>query len=74
MLRPKYNLLIQVLVVIHKNYNKENLALKLYLELKELNYEGIITKYYVTKIDTGEKLEVDEVQYELRREINSITE
>ena len=33
-------------------------ALKFYLELKELNYEGIITKYYVTKIDTGEKLEI----------------
>ena len=44
-------------------------ALKLYLELKELNYEGIITKYYVTKIDSGEKLEVDEVQYELFKKL-----
>ena len=46
-----------------------NNALKLYLELKELNYEGIITKYYVTKIDTGEKLEVDSVQYELYKKL-----
>ena len=44
-------------------------ALKFYIELKELNYEGIITKYYVTKIDTGEKLEVDEVQYELFKKL-----
>ena len=46
-----------------------NNALKLYLELKELNYEGIITKYYVTKIDTGEKLEVVSVQYELYKKL-----
>ncbi len=46
-----------------------NNALKLYLELKELNYEGIITKYYVTKIDTGEKLEVDSAQYELYKKL-----
>ena len=46
-----------------------NNALKLYLELKELNYEGIITKYYVTKIDTGEKLDVDSVQYELYKKL-----
>ena len=44
-------------------------ALKLYLELKDLNYEGIITKYYVTKIETGEKLEVDPVQYELYKKL-----
>ena len=44
-------------------------ALKLYLELKELNYQGIITKYYVTKIDTGEKLEVDSMQYELFKKL-----
>ncbi len=30
-------------------------ALKFYIELKELNYQGIVTKYYVTKIDTGKK-------------------
>ena len=46
-----------------------NTALKFYLELKDLNYEGIITKYYVTKIDTGEKLEVDSVQYELYKKL-----
>ena len=44
-------------------------ALKFYIELKEINYEGIVTKYYVTKIDTGEKLEVDEVQYELYKKL-----
>ena len=44
-------------------------ALLFYLELKELNYQGIVTKYFVTKIDTGEKLEVDEVQYELFKKL-----
>ncbi len=51
------------------NASDWNTALKLYLELKDLNYEGIITKYYVTKIDTGEKLEVDPVQYELYKKL-----
>ena len=51
------------------NASDWNNALKLYLELKDLNYEGIITKYYVTKIDTGEKLEVDSVQYELYKKL-----
>ena len=51
------------------NASDWNNALKLYRELKDLNYEGIITKYYVTKIDTGEKLEVDPVQYELYKKL-----
>jgi tetratricopeptide (TPR) repeat protein len=44
-------------------------ALKYYIELKELNYKGVVTKYYVTKLDTGEKLEVDSMEYELFKKL-----
>jgi len=44
-------------------------ALKYYIELKELNYKGVVTKYYVTKLDTGEKLEVDSMEYVLFKKL-----
>ena len=46
-----------------------NTALKYYSELKNINYQGIVTKYFVTQLDTGEKLEVDSDEYGLYKKL-----
>ncbi len=39
------------------------LALEYYLKLKEVNYSGIVTKYFVTEVATGEEREVSNTEY-----------
>ena len=39
------------------------LALEYYLMLKEMNYTGIVTKYFVTEVATGEESEVSNAEY-----------
>ena len=54
-----------------KNYDK---ALLYYLELKDLNYTGIVTEYFVTKVSSGveEKVSEDEYKvYEKSKEYNN---
>ncbi len=45
-----------------KNYDT---ALKHYIELKELNYTGIVDEFYVTNKSTGIEEKVDESQYKV---------
>jgi tetratricopeptide (TPR) repeat protein len=42
-----------------------DLALEYYNQLKEINYTGIVTKYYVTEIESGAEMEVNESEYKL---------
>jgi tetratricopeptide (TPR) repeat protein len=46
------------------NAAEYEMALDLYLQLKNINYQGIATKYYVTITESGEKTEVDAIQFE----------
>ena len=39
------------------------LALEYYLKLKEVNYSGVVTKYFVTEVATGEEREVSNTEY-----------
>ena len=39
------------------------LALEYYLMLKEMNYTGVVTKYFVTEVATGEESEVSNAEY-----------
>ena len=45
-----------------KNYDK---ALLHYLELKDLNYTGIVTEYFVTNISSGVEEKVSESEYKV---------
>lgn len=48
-------------------------ALSFYLKLKELNYTGIIKKYYVTEKDTQVESEVSKQEYDLYKKSKSYT-
>lgn len=45
-----------------KDYDR---ALEYYFELKEIQYTGITTKYYVTEVATNQEVEVSEMEYGL---------
>lgn len=45
------------------NAKEYPLALEYYLMLKEMNYTGIVTKYFVTEVATGEESEVSNAEY-----------
>ncbi|MDA9184083.1 hypothetical protein OAD92_02650 [Flavobacteriaceae bacterium] len=45
------------------NANDYPLALEYYLLLKEIKYEGVVTKYFVTEVATGEEREVSNTEY-----------
>jgi tetratricopeptide (TPR) repeat protein len=47
------------------NGNEYKMALAYYVKLKELNYTGIITKYFATPLETGIEKEISEVEYPL---------
>lgn len=47
------------------NASEYELALTRYIELKDIQYTGIITKYYATAVDTGEESEVSATEYEI---------
>lgn len=47
------------------NASEYELALTRYIELKDIQYTGIVTKYYATAIDTGEESEVSATEYEI---------
>ena len=42
-----------------------DVALEYYIQLKEMNYTGVVTKYYVTEIESGDETEVTESEYNL---------
>jgi len=46
-------------------------ALEYYTLLKEINYTGVITKYYVTEIDTDKETEVAKSEYDLYKKSKS---
>lgn len=45
------------------NANDYPLALEYYLILKEIKYEGVVTKYFVTEVASGEEREVSNTEY-----------
>ena len=47
------------------NGNEYKTALAYYEKLKELNYTGIITKYFATPLETGVEKEISEVEFSL---------
>jgi len=48
-----------------------DVALNYYIELKDKNYTGIVTKYFVTEVDSGEETEVSESEYNLYKKSKS---
>ena len=48
-----------------------DVALNYYIELKDKNYTGIVTKYYVTEVESGEETEVSESEYNLYKKSKS---
>lgn len=49
------------------------LALEYYLKLKEINYSGIVTKYFVTEVATGEEREVSSTEYAIYQKSKAYT-
>ncbi|RPG65409.1 MAG: hypothetical protein CBC02_006905 [Flavobacteriaceae bacterium TMED42] len=48
-----------------------DVALEYYIQLKEMNYNGVVTKYYVTEIESGDETEVTESEYNLYKKSKS---
>ena len=53
------------------NASEFETALEYYTLLKEINYTGVITKYYVTEIDTDKETEVAKSEYDLYKKSKS---
>ncbi len=47
------------------NADMFNVALEYYIQLKEMDYTGVVTKYYVTEIESGVETEVTESEFKL---------
>ena len=47
------------------NANLYEIALDYYTQLKEIGYTGVVTKYFVTEVDSGLETEVTESEYNL---------
>jgi len=52
------------------NAEEYQVALKHYNELKDLKYEGIITTYFGTSLETGEEMEFSKQDYDLFKKSN----
>ena len=52
------------------NAQEYQVALKHYNELKDLKYEGIITTYFGTSLETGEEMEFSKQDYDLFKKSN----
>ena len=48
-----------------------DVALGYYIQLKEMDYTGVVTKYYVTEIESGVETEVTESEYDLYKKSKS---
>ena len=48
-----------------------DVALGFYIQLKEMDYTGVVTKYYVTEIESGVETEVTESEYNLYKKSKS---
>lgn len=48
-----------------------DVALDYYIQLKEMGYTGVVTKYFVTEIDSGVETEVTESEYNLYQKSKS---
>ncbi len=48
-----------------------DIALEYYIQLKEMDYTGVVTKYYVTEIESGVETEVTESEYNLYKKSKS---
>lgn len=48
-----------------------DVALGYYIQLKEMDYTGVVTKYYVTEIESGVETEVTESKYNLYKKSKS---
>ena len=48
-----------------------DVALRYYIKLKEMDYTGVVTKYYVTEIESGVETEVTESEYNLYKKSKS---
>lgn len=48
-----------------------DVALGYYIQLKEMDYTGVVTKYYVTEIESGVENEVTESEYNLYKKSKS---
>ena len=46
-------------------------SLDSFLQLKEINYTGVVTKYFVTEVDTGNEIEVSESEYDIYKKSKS---
>ena len=49
------------------------LALERYIILRDINYTGIVTKYYVTEVETGQETEVSATEYGIYQKSKSYT-
>lgn len=55
------------------NGNDYELALERYIQLRELNYTGITTKYFVTEVATNEESEVSSTEFEIYKKTKEYT-
>jgi len=47
------------------NAKDYDLALEYYLMLEKIKYQGVVTKYYVTELESGNEIEVQRSEYDL---------
>jgi tetratricopeptide (TPR) repeat protein len=53
------------------NADMFEVALSYYIKLKEINYTGVVTKYFVTEVDSGNEIEVTQSEYDLYKKSKS---
>ena len=53
------------------NADMFEVALSYYIKLKEIKYTGVVTKYFVTEVDSGNEIEVTQSEYDLYKKSKS---
>ena len=53
------------------NADMFEVALSYYIKLKEIKYTGVVTKYFVNEVDSGNEIEVTQSEYDLYKKSKS---
>lgn len=55
------------------NASDYDMALDLYIKLRDISYTGVVTKYYATEVATGEEIEVSATEYSIYEKSKDFT-
>lgn len=56
------------------NASDYEMALDLYIKLRDISYTGVITKFYATEVATGNEIEISETEYSIYEKSSDFTD